>query len=355
MSAEDNLRRCFASQCDFCREGCASYIAFGLDSQSPRGKNRILRAYYDGRIKEPNLVSVAYKCMACGQCSEVCITSDGIYKEILELRKELSSQGLAPEQLKNLAERISKKSSAFKKKNLTWIKDSPKQGRIGYFPGCGVLAYNPGLAIKTLDVLRGLNSDAVPIVSQCCSSPLFRGGLINEAKKAAEQLRKEIEEKKVKTLISSCPGCTLTFREVYPSFFKDWRIKSLHISELLIKKGKKMKKAGVKESLPRIIYHDPCHLARGLDIVSQPRKILRTQGYDVLEFDKAGKESICCGAGGGVALLWPEEAKAVGERKIEEALDSGADVLATFCPLCEHALTGAARGRIEIKDIIELL
>jgi fumarate reductase (CoM/CoB) subunit B len=192
-------------------------------------------------------------------------------------------------------------------------------------------------------------------VSQCCSSPLFRGGLINEAKKAAEQLRKEIEKNKVRTLISSCPGCTLTFREVYPSFFKDWRIKSLHISELLIKKGKKMKKAGVKESPSKIIYHDPCHLARGLDIVSEPREILKSQGYEVLEFYKGGKESLCCGAGGGVALLWPNEAKTVGKRKIQEALDSGADVLATFCPLCEHTLDRAAKGRIEIKDIIELL
>ena len=103
---KDDLRRCFASQCDFCREGCASYLAFKFDSHGPRGKNRILQAYHNGRIDFSDLVGLAFKCMACGQCSEVCITGDGIYNNILELRTELIRQGLAPKQIVDMKKKI---------------------------------------------------------------------------------------------------------------------------------------------------------------------------------------------------------------------------------------------------------
>ncbi|UCE74363.1 MAG: (Fe-S)-binding protein, partial [Methanomassiliicoccales archaeon] len=99
MEEKDDLRRCFASQCDFCREGCASYLAFYLDSYSPRGKNRILKAYSQGRLQRSDLISLAYKCAVCAQCQEVCITGDGISNNILTLRTELAKSGLAPKQL----------------------------------------------------------------------------------------------------------------------------------------------------------------------------------------------------------------------------------------------------------------
>lgn len=350
MKTKDNLRKCFASQCDFCREGCASYVAFNLDSYGPRGKNRILQAYHDGRLDLSDMVNLAFRCMACGQCEEVCITGDGIHSTILELRTELVRKGLAPKQIHDLSNKIKKTGSAFDYKNIDWAKNRHGKGGVGYFPGCGLMAFNPDLAEKTLDVLEGFGIRAAPITGWCCSSPLLRTGLVREAKKVAELLHRELVANRIRTLICSCPGCALTLKEECGNLVKGWNVKVKHISEILVRKKKECgRKRGRK-----IMYHDPCHLARGLDITSEPRSILKALGHDVLEFHKSERKSLCCGGGGGAAMLHPDGAQAVAESKVKEALDADAELLVSFCPLCEHILERAAKGRIEVKDILEL-
>jgi fumarate reductase (CoM/CoB) subunit B len=352
MKLKADPKRCLASQCDFCREGCASFLAFNLDSFSSRGKNRILDAYQSGRLKKSDLVNLAFKCMACGQCSEICITGDGIYQEIQEIREALARDKMVPPPIRNLSKKIIKTGTAFDRKDTSWVGDKDGKSRIGYFPGCGILAYNTRLASKTMELLSRYDMNAVPIASLCCSSPLFRAGLVEDARSIAMQLHNELKEKKIKTLVCSCPGCALTFKEIYPSLVSGWKLKVLHISEILVKKKDKMKKTNKKE---KIIYHDPCHLARGLDISFEPKQILGASGYEILEFDKTGKESVCCGSGGNMALLYPNEAKRAARLKIEEAREAGADILATFCPLCQRALSEASKGDIPVKDVVELL
>jgi Fe-S oxidoreductase len=347
---KDGLRRCFTSQCDFCREGCASYQGFKLDSHGPRGKNRILEAYQDGRLSLSELMDLAFKCTDCGQCSEVCITGDGIHNLIRDLRAELVEQSFIPKKLAGLPKRIMEKGTPFDKKSMEWAEARKKKGPVGYFPGCSLISFNPNLASKTLDVLEKFGTKAVPIESQCCSSPLLRTGFVEEAHRVSELLQEEIKEKKIKTLICSCPGCALTFKKEYPALVKGWKVRVLHISEFM--EGKSLKNV---KGAGKAMYHDPCHLARGLGVTSEPRNILNSLGYEILEFERSGREGICCGGGGGVAYLYPRESKAVAKLKIEEALEAGAELLVTSCPQCENVLSKAAQGKIEVCDILNLL
>ena len=110
-----------------------------------------------------------------------------------------------------------------------------------------------------------------------------------------------------------------------------------------------------KKKGAKVIYHDPCHLARGLNIISEPRRIVKSLGYEVVEFDRNKKKGLCCGAGGGLALLAHNEARRVAELKIEEAKETGAQILVTFCPQCKRMLNEAADGKIMVRDIVELL
>ncbi len=124
------------------------------------------------------------------------------------------------------------------------------------------------------------------------------------------------------------------------------------MSEVITKKIKRIESTRKPK---KVIYHDPCHLARGLDITSEPRRILNAVGHDIIEFDRSGKNSVCCGFGGGMALLHPHEAQRPAQLKVEEARNSKADILATFCPLCQRALSKASRGKIPVLDVVELL
>lgn len=352
MRIKADPKRCLASQCDFCREGCASFLAFNLDSFSSRGKNRIISAYQSGRLRQSDLVDLAFKCSVCGQCSELCITGDGIYQSIPELREMLTQEGHLPKPVRDLSKIIKKSGTPFTSKDVSWVGRKETKSRIGYFPGCGILAYNSELASKTMDLLSRFGMNATPITNLCCSSPLFRAGLIDDTKSIAEQLHSELMENKIKTLVCSCPGCTLTFKEIYPNLVSGWKLKVLHISEILGKRRNDIKR---KKKAKKIIYHDPCHLARGLDITFEPRQILNSLGHETIEFDKSARMSVCCGSGGSMALLYPDGAKRVARLKIEEALDAKADLLATFCPLCQRALLEASDGDIQVKDVVELL
>ena len=111
----------------------------------------------------------------------------------------------------------------------------------------------------------------------------------------------------------------------------------------------------------RVTYHDPCYLGRHSGIYDAPREVLKAlPGVELVEMERNREQSLCCGGGGGG--LWMERAK--GERlsdlRIEEALGTGATVLATSCPYCIAMLEDSVRtlnadDRIKVKDVTELV
>jgi Fe-S oxidoreductase len=126
----------------------------------------------------------------------------------------------------------------------------------------------------------------------------------------------------------------------------------------LLKEGKLTPKkdfGGVK-----VTYHDPCYLGRHSGVYDAPREVLKSiPGLDFVEMNRNREQSMCCGGGGGG--LWMEKLK--GERlsdlRIEEAMATGASVLATSCPYCITMFEDSSRTlnvdeQIKIKDVTEL-
>jgi Fe-S oxidoreductase len=110
----------------------------------------------------------------------------------------------------------------------------------------------------------------------------------------------------------------------------------------------------------KVTYHDPCYLGRYSGVYDAPRNVLQSiPGIDFVEMGRNREQSMCCGGGGGG--LWMEKLK--GERlsdlRIEEALSTGASVLATACPYCiamfeDSIRTLNADDKISVKDLAEL-
>ena len=72
------------------------------------------------------------------------------------------------------------------------------------------------------------------------------------------------------------------------------------------------------------------------------------------------ERSFCCGGGGGGPWKDSPWKKSLGEIRIEEAIGSGAEVVATACPYCIRTLNEAvaklgAGNKIKVRDITELL
>jgi heterodisulfide reductase subunit D len=145
----------------------------------------------------------------------------------------------------------------------------------------------------------------------------------------------------------------------WPLYYgKELPFRILHITQFVADAISKKRLQVKRELRERIIYHDPCYLSRGVGIIEEPRKVLRSiPGIELIEFDKHGLNSRCCGSGGAARKVFHENAIAMGRLTIDEAVAKKADKLVLSCPACYAKVNEAMQGhdrKIPIVDIMEL-
>lgn len=178
------------------------------------------------------------------------------------------------------------------------------------------------------------------------------------AQALAQNVVDTLDGYKVKKVVTACPHCFNSIKNELPEYGGNYEV--MHHSELiadLVKSGKVKPDAGAsKES---VTFHDSCYLGRYNDVVDAPRETIAAAGGENKEMPRHGKESFCCGAGGG--RMWMEETigKGVNIERAQEALETGADTIATACPFCMTMLTDGVKaegnGNVAVKDIAELV
>jgi Fe-S oxidoreductase len=168
-----------------------------------------------------------------------------------------------------------------------------------------------------------------------------------------------------KRIVSHCPHCVNSFRQDYPQLGANLEV--IHHTEFLdelIRKGRlkispdKSVAAGAKSA--SVTYHDPCYLARAQNVTAAPRALLsKVAGVKgIVEMPRHGRQTSCCGAGGG--RMWFDDTvdKRVGQSRVVEALGTGACTLAVSCPFCLTMTTdgiAARNGGMAVRDIAEIL
>ena len=164
---------------------------------------------------------------------------------------------------------------------------------------------------------------------------------------------------KVKKIIAACPHCLNTLKHEYPKMGGNYEV--IHHTQFifdLIQSGKITLKNGLEGTLS---YHDPCYLGRYNSIYDQPRSILQSISKEGLtELDRHGRESFCCGAGGG--RMWMEETigKRINLERAEEIAGQNVTTLAVGCPFCLTMLEDGMKElnkeeTIKTQDIAELV
>jgi Fe-S oxidoreductase len=110
-----------------------------------------------------------------------------------------------------------------------------------------------------------------------------------------------------------------------------------------------------------VTYHDPCYLGRHNNIYDAPRLLLeKVNGLTLLEMADHGKNSLCCGGGGGRIWMDTPQAERFSDIRLKQAADVGAKMLVTSCPYCitnfeESRLNLEYEAVLEIKDITEII
>jgi Fe-S oxidoreductase len=166
----------------------------------------------------------------------------------------------------------------------------------------------------------------------------------------------------VKKIVASCPHCFNTIGNEYPALGGNFEV--VHHSQLLGRLVAEGKLAPQDPVVAKLTYHDPCYLGRHNDVMDEPRTVLDAiPGVQRVEMHRHGRRGFCCGAGG--ARMWMEEriGKRVNVERTDEALGTGADVIATSCPYCLIMLDDAVSQRrsegkadgVKVIDIAQVL
>jgi len=173
-----------------------------------------------------------------------------------------------------------------------------------------------------------------------------------------------------RTIVTACPHCFNSLGNEYGQLGGHFRVihHAAFLRELLASGRLRVVDAdagpnGAGGTGRSVTLHDSCYLTRYNGIVEEPRAVLGSiAGLELREMDNRGRNTFCCGAGGG--RMWMEETRGtrINESRTAQALATGADTVATECPYCmtmlkdglEAAQAGTG-GTVKAIDIAELL
>lgn len=312
-----------------------------------------------GKGEFEDFVKNLYECSTCGQCHIVCPANIDTVNLWEDIRRLIVKADYGPlETQKALVKSVksydnpwqqpragrTKWARRAKKENL--IADLPREmkktkGKILLFLGC-TAAYDINVkqvAVSTINILEALDIDygVFGKDEKCCGSVMLRMG-DPEFERIATDNIKMFNDAGFQTLITSCAGCFKTIKEDYPKIGK-LNFEALHTVEFL-RRLCEDKKLTFKTPLEkRVTYHDPCHLGRASGVYDDPRFIMDViPGLELIEMPRNHEYSRCCGAGGGLKSGYPDIQNKMAQRRVQEAVETGAGELVSACPFCYQGL-----------------
>jgi len=380
---------------------CPSIDMFNFHAYSGGGRIIIALALEMGRLKpSQELIDIIYKCTECGGCAISCKFLNTLepLEIIVKLREKLVSLGYGPmPKQQQYIESIKNYNNPYNEpheKRLEWLPNDIKidpNAKVLYFVGCTSSYRRREIAIATARIMNAANYP-FRILSEneyCCGSPILRTGdknsFINQLNKNIDIIEKE----GIETVVFSCAGCYDTFKVDYP-LERDCNFKIFHTTELF-SELLDIEQLNLTKEIPlTVTYHDPCHLGRNSEpyeewdgdalqmmplvslnmpekpkrcgkygIYDSPRDLLnKIPGLNFIEMERIKEYSYCCGAGGGVKSAFPEFALETAKNRIEEAEDTGAEIITSACPFCSTNLKDGITEKgsnLKVYDISEIL
>jgi Fe-S oxidoreductase len=374
---------------------------FNFHAYSGGGRIIIALALEMGRL-EPSkeLMEIVYKCTECGGCAIACKFLNTLepLEIIIKLREKLVSLGYGPmPKQQQYIESIKSNNNPYnesQEKRLDWLPNDIKidpNAKTLYFVGCTSSYRRKEIAIATARLMNAANYP-FKILSEneyCCGSPILRTGDKNSFLTQLNKNLDIIEKEGIETIVFSCAGCYDTFKVDYP-LERDYNFNVLHTTELFNTLLDNRKLTLTNDLLLTVTYHDPCHLGRNSEpyeewdgdtlqmmplvsinmpekpkrcgqygIYDSPRNLLnKIPGVNFVEMERIKEYSYCCGAGGGVKSAFPEFALKTAMTRIEEAEDTGAEIITSACPFCSTNLKDGIvekNSNLKFYDISELL
>jgi glycolate oxidase iron-sulfur subunit len=374
--------------CGFCLPVCPTYVLWGQEMDSPRGRIYLMKMASEGAA-EMNSTWVSHfdSCLGCMACMTACPSGVDYGKLIEATRAQIERKTERPpaekrhrrfmfgnftqsDRLRRMRlpllvyqktglQAVARGLGLLKllpKKLQTMEALLPKLGRreavaevtpaagtkrcrVGLLLGCVQREFFSQVNAATARVLAAEGCEVVaPPEQPCCGALLVHAGEEAAAVELAKKTIDAFERAKVETVVTNAAGCGSNVKEYghllrddpkYAERAKVFAAKCKDISEVLAGLEPRAKRQQLKL---RVAFHDSCHLQHAQGVRLQPRALLSSiPGLELAEIPEA---AICCGSAGIFNLVQPEAANELGDRKAQLIEPLNADVVATGNPGC---------------------
>ncbi len=351
-----------------CRHVCTVATQTKSETDTPNGKCQLAWLILKGRgAFTESVIQSMYKCATCNLCKSWCLTGIDIAKVVEAARADIVTLNKTPKSVVEIGENVERAHNVYgeshEKRFANIINEMPlskNKAETVYFAGCTVAYRQPEIARAVIKTLRSANVSFTIMNGDewCCGLPLYQLGLRDAAKKLAEHNAQAIKKIGCKTIVVSCPGCYEAFRTYYPSWNVELGAKVLHVSEYVESLLERGDLSLTKKISKVVTYHDPCHLGRHSNIYDPPRRTLKhIPGIKFIEMRWNRDKANCCGSGGGLPFVYPALTDSIARKRVNEAIETEAEVLSTACPACKHVFSCAVgkTESIKVYDIAELI
>jgi glycolate oxidase iron-sulfur subunit len=397
--------------CGFCLTTCPTYVLWGVEADSPRGRIYLMNAGLGGEPLSDSMVAHYDRCLGCMSCVTAC-PSGVRYDRLIEdtraqverrhtrsprdralrsaifalfpyprrlrllrgplrayqstgLQRLVARTGLLPRLVPTLAtlESLAPRLRAVPRPPRRVPARGTRRAVVGMLTGCVQSAFFPDVNSATVRVLAAEGCEVlIPPTQGCCGALSVHNGRKAEAQRFARRLIDTFENTGMDYFVVNAAGCGSSLKE-YDELLADdpdyaeraaaFTAKVRDLAELLAELGPIAK----RHPLPvTVAYHDACHLGHAQGIRAQPRALLR--GIPGLELREIADPEICCGSAGIWNVLNPKPAAELGDRKARDVLATGARVLVTANPGCLMQVAAAVDrlgGEIALAHTAQVL
>jgi len=315
-----------------------------------------------------------WDCTTCGACVENCPVLIEHFPKLIDIRRHLVMDEVEfPQELVPFFENIEMRSNPWglaSTERGKWAQNmeiptfSVKEGHeYLLYAGCmgSFDTRTKKIILSLVSILNnaGISYGILGSEEMCCGDALRRLGnefIFDRIAIKNVNLFKKLEVRKIITI---CPHCFNTLKNDYKDYGADYEV--FHHSQILQKiSDTTLFRQNGNFTKERIVFHDSCYLTRYNNIYTEPRGIIRSVTGNVpLEMERNGRNSFCCGAGGGRMWLEENADTRMNRERTKQALEKNPTIIATSCPFCitmfEDGLKEAENAEtIRVMDVGEL-
>ena len=379
------------TQCGRCQDSCPAYLSG--KPLNPKELIQELKKHLlevgpallkdkEGKAENPghSLIGdiitedVLWSCVTCRACQEECPVLNEHIDKIIDMRRHLVlEQARMPDTAQTVLSYIRDRRHSCPgttASRVDWtegldvkVLSAGEEADLLYWVGCAGALEDRNMKVSAafakLLKAPGVSFAILGPEEGCCGEPARRMGDEYTFQLRAQQNIELLKSHNVKRIVTACPHCYNTIKNEYPQFGGEFEV--VHHSELIADLLKQGRVKSSKEVGKLVTYHDSCYLGRYNDIYGPPREMLKAiPAVRVVEMPRNHKGSFCCGGGGG--CFWMEErvGRRINELRIEEAIQTRAEIVATACPYCLQMFEDAIKAKgveesLQAMDIVELL